>query len=126
MNRIRHLALLAFVLVLTPTLRGQAGTTGTVLGMVTDTTGAVIAIFSLRFKSVIVTKSATSHELADRRQEDRISRKPIPDRGRAVGNQEPAPRRLGEREAFSSSTLPRSGLERSRCAADASRVLEPA
>ena len=43
MNRIRHLALLAFVLVLTPTLRGQAGTTGTVLGMVTDTTGAVIA-----------------------------------------------------------------------------------
>jgi hypothetical protein len=40
---LRHLSMLAVVLVFAHTLWGQAGTTGTILGTVTDTTGAVIA-----------------------------------------------------------------------------------
>ncbi len=43
MKKIRQLAMLAFVLAFAHTLWGQAGTTGTILGTVTDTTGAVIA-----------------------------------------------------------------------------------
>jgi len=40
---LRHLAMLAVVLVFARALWGQAGTTGTILGTVTDTTGAVVS-----------------------------------------------------------------------------------
>ena len=43
MRQIRQLAMLAVMFVFVHTLWGQAGTTGTILGTVTDTSGAVIA-----------------------------------------------------------------------------------
>ncbi|MDR3411419.1 MAG: carboxypeptidase-like regulatory domain-containing protein, partial [Formivibrio sp.] len=43
MKILKHLAVLTIMLVFAHTLWGQAGTTGTILGTVTDTTGAVIS-----------------------------------------------------------------------------------
>src|SRR5271166_189880 len=57
-------------------------------GNVATTRGRDGHVLFLRCKKVIVAKWATSHELADRRQEDRISRKPITARGCVVGHQD--------------------------------------
>lgn len=43
MRTLRHLSMLALVLISAVALWGQAGTTGTILGTVTDSTGAVVA-----------------------------------------------------------------------------------
>ena len=43
MRTLRHLSMLAVMLVFAYNLWGQAGTTGTILGTVTDTAGAVVS-----------------------------------------------------------------------------------